>query len=34
MDELPDLEKLSVAEKDGLIRELWPLRAKTHAGGQ
>jgi len=26
MDELPDLEKLSVAEKDGLIRELWPLR--------
>jgi transposase len=27
MDELPDLEKLSVAEKDQLIRELWPLRA-------
>jgi transposase len=27
MDELPDLERLSVAEKDGLIRELWPLRA-------
>lgn len=27
MDELPDLDRLSVAEKDGLIRELWPLRA-------
>lgn len=27
MDELPDLERLSVAEKDNLIRELWPLRA-------
>ena len=27
MDEFPDLEKLSVAEKDQLIRELWPLRA-------
>ena len=27
MDELPDLEKLSVVEKDQLIRELWPLRA-------
>jgi len=27
MDELPDLKKLSVAEKDRLIRELWPLRA-------
>ena len=27
MDELPDLVKLSVAEKDALIRELWPLRA-------
>ncbi|MBL8402034.1 DUF6444 domain-containing protein, partial [Accumulibacter sp.] len=27
MDELPDLEKLSVAEKEQLIRELWPLRA-------
>lgn len=27
MDELPDLEKLSVAEKDQMIRELWPLRA-------
>jgi transposase len=26
MDELPDLEELSVAEKDQLIRELWPLR--------
>ena len=26
MDELPNLEKLSVAEKDLLIRELWPLR--------
>ena len=25
MDELPDLDRLSVAEKDGLIRELWPL---------
>jgi transposase len=27
MDELPDLDRLSVAEKDSLIRELWPLRA-------
>lgn len=27
MDELPDLDGLSVAKKDGLIRELWPLRA-------
>lgn len=27
MDNLPDLERLSVAEKDDLIRELWPLRA-------
>lgn len=27
MEELPDLEKLSVAEKDHLIRDLWPLRA-------
>jgi hypothetical protein len=27
MDELPDLARLSVAEKDDLIRELWPLRA-------
>ena len=27
MDELPNLDRLSVAEKDGLIRELWPLRA-------
>lgn len=27
MDELPDLEKLSVADKDQLIRDLWPLRA-------
>ena len=27
MDELPDLARLSVAEKDQLIRELWPLRA-------
>ena len=27
MNELPDLDRLSVAEKDGLIRELWPLRA-------
>jgi len=27
MDELPDLARLSVAEKDELIRELWPLRA-------
>jgi transposase len=26
MDELPDLARLSVAEKDELIRELWPLR--------
>ena len=27
MDEFPDLEKLSVADKDQLIRDLWPLRA-------
>jgi len=27
MDDLPDLARLSVAEKDELIRELWPLRA-------
>jgi len=27
MDDLPDLDRLSVAEKDDLIRELWPLRA-------
>ena len=27
MEELPDLNRLSVAEKDELIRELWPLRA-------
>jgi hypothetical protein len=27
MEELPDLDRLSVAEKDELIRELWPLRA-------
>lgn len=27
MDELPDLARLSAAEKDELIRELWPLRA-------
>lgn len=26
MDDLPDLARLSVAEKDDLIRELWPLR--------
>ena len=26
MDELPDLDRLSVAEKENLIRELWPLR--------
>jgi hypothetical protein len=26
MDELPDLTRLSVAEKDLLISELWPLR--------
>ena len=26
MDELPNLDRLSVAEKDELIRELWPLR--------
>jgi len=26
MDELPDLEKLSVANKDQMIRDLWPLR--------
>ena len=25
MNELPDLARLSVAEKDGLIRELWAL---------
>ena len=27
MDELPDLKRLNVAEKDSLIRELWPMRA-------
>jgi hypothetical protein len=27
MDERPDLEKLSAAEKVQMIRELWPLRA-------
>jgi transposase len=27
MEDLPDLERLSVAEKEDLIRELWPLRA-------
>jgi transposase len=27
MEALPDLDRLSVAEKDALIRELWPLRA-------
>jgi len=27
MEELPDLDRLSVTEKDALIRELWPLRA-------
>lgn len=27
MDELSGLDRLSIAEKDGLIRELWPLRA-------
>ena len=27
MEDLPDFDKLSVAEKDQLIRELWPLRA-------
>jgi transposase len=27
MDTLPDLDRLSVAEKDALIRALWPLRA-------
>jgi transposase len=26
MEPIPDLDKLSVAEKDALIRELWPLR--------
>ena len=26
MDELPDLTRLSVVEKDQLIRELWSLR--------
>lgn len=29
MDELPDLNRLSVAEKDELIHELWPLRARV-----
>jgi len=27
MEALPDLDQLSVAQKDDLIRELWPLRA-------
>jgi transposase len=27
MDDFPDLENLSVGEKDQLIRDLWPLRA-------
>ena len=27
MEEPRDLDRLSVAEKDELIRELWPLRA-------
>ena len=27
MNELPVLDHLSIAEKDGMIRELWPLRA-------
>ena len=27
MDDLPDLDRLSVTEKDDLIGELWPLRA-------
>ncbi len=31
MDKFPDLEKLSVAEKDQLIRELWPLVAQVTA---
>jgi transposase len=29
MEELPDLSKLSHAQKDALIRELWPLRASV-----
>ena len=29
MDDLPDLSRLSVDEKDSLIRELWPLRASV-----
>ena len=31
MESLPDLDRLSVAEKDVLIRELWPLRAIIRA---
>jgi len=31
METLPDLDGLSVAEKDALIGELWPLRAHVAA---
>lgn len=31
METLPDLDRLSVAEKDALIGELWPLRARVAA---
>ena len=30
MDEFSDLEQLSVAEKNALIRDLWPLRGQVH----
>lgn len=31
MDDLPDLAKLSVEEKDDLIRVLWPLKARVES---
>lgn len=34
MDELPDLDCLSVAQKDALIRELWPLRRLVQQLGE
>ena len=30
MNHLPDLDRLTVKEKDDLIRELWPLRGSVH----
>lgn len=29
MESLPDLDCLSIADKDALIGELWPLRAQV-----